>query len=108
MGSAAKQASNRLADARGVSHSGTMILQMSVRKMDETRDLLKSESQRLTVVARDGAKGMEKVGQLKATATVSVAIHRMRALAEAAKKARRSDCKYNEKCATQHQMIKPF
>eukprot|EP00752_Nemacystus_decipiens_P007285 g6519.t1 len=87
--SAGKQASQRLADsARGVSHGGSMILQMSARKMDKTRDVLKNESQRLTVVARDAAKGMGKVGRLKVTATVSVAIHRMRALAEAAKQER--------------------
>lgn len=89
VGSAAKQATKSLADsARGVSHGGSMILQMSARKMDKTRDLLKSESQRLTGAARDAAKGMEKVGRLKTTAMVSVAIRRMRALAKAAKQAR--------------------
>lgn len=82
-----------------------MIRQMSARKMDKTRDLLKSESKRLTGVARDAAKGMEKVGRLKATATVSLVIHRMRALAEAAKQARRSSIGANreESAATQHE-----
>lgn len=94
MRSAGKQASKRIADsARGVSHGGSVIRQMSARKMDKTRDLLKSESKRLTAVAKDTARGMEKVGRLKAISTVSLVIHRMRALAEAAKQARRSECK---------------
>lgn len=90
---AAKQETNRLADsARGVSTGGS-VPQMSARKMDMTRNLLKSGSRRLTGVAKDAAKGMEKAGRLKTTATVSDAIHRMRALAEAAKQARCSECK---------------
>lgn len=84
-----------LADrARETSHKGDDLLQMSTQNVGKTQGLLKSESHKSTEAARDMDKRLEKVGRLKVTATVSLAIHRMRALAEAAEQARRgkSNC----------------
>lgn len=82
--------------ARDMSKSGGAIRQMSARKMADTRDWLKVESEMLTGAAKGAARDLEK-RRLKTTVTVAVAVNRMRALAEAARQARPTKRKYESK-----------
>ncbi|CAM9303601.1 unnamed protein product [Ectocarpus fasciculatus] len=76
---AGKRATKHLAaSARDMSQSGGAIRQLSARKMADTRDWLKVESEMLTGAAKGAARDLEKFGRLKATATVAVAVNRMR------------------------------
>lgn len=95
---ASKRATNHLAEsARDISQSGGAIRQLSARKMADTRDWLKVESEMLTEAAKGAARDLEKFGRLKATVTVAFAVDRMRALAEAARQARQEKRKYESK-----------
>ncbi|CBN77135.1 hypothetical protein Esi_0036_0106 [Ectocarpus siliculosus] len=83
---ASKRETKHLAEsARDISQSGGAIRELSARKMADTRDWLKVESEMLTEAAKGAARDLEKFGRLKATVTVAVAVNRMRALAEAAR-----------------------
>lgn len=84
-GKAEQQETEKLEDtARDTSQSGSAIRMVSARKVLETRELLSGEARKLTAAAGR----LRTFGRLKATAMASVAIRRMRVLAEAARQAR--------------------
>ncbi|CAN0177117.1 unnamed protein product [Ectocarpus sp. 12 AP-2014] len=69
-----KRATKHLAEsARDISKGGGAIRQLSARKMADTRDWLKVESEMLTEAAKGAARDLEKFARLKATVAVAVA-----------------------------------